>query len=121
MADNIVPWSDRSDDDCVDDLLGFIADATGEGAPELEVDADYGSVADDFDPQDIVNEIVSNVFTSREQMGVLGHFILAGEVIHENGEATLMVVTSDNLPDWVARGMIMSADDYISEGLLDPE
>ena len=30
-----------------------------------------------------------------------------------------MVVTSDNLPEWVARGMIMAADDYIAGGILE--
>ena len=119
MTDNFIPWNERSDDDSIDDLLGFIAGAVDESASELEVAEDI--TADDFDPVDIANEIVANVFASRDQMGVLGHFILAGEVIHENGEATLMVVTSDNLPDGVARGMIMSADDYISEGMLDSD
>ena len=42
-----------------------------------------------------------------------------GEIINADGEAQLMVVTSDNLPEWVSRGMIMTADDYLAGGILE--
>ena len=110
MSEDFVPWSERGDDDNVDDLLGLLADALEDSEP-----SDATTVH--AEPDDMVNDLVSNVFAARGETGILGHFIFAGEVIGEDGFAHLMVVTSDNLPDWVARGMIMTADDYIAGGI----
>lgn len=112
MSEDFVPWSERGDDDNVDDLLGLLADA-------LEDSQSADATTFHTQPDDIVNELVSNVFAARGETGVLGHFIFAGEIIGENGDPYLMVVTSDNLPDWVARGMVMAADDYIAEGVIE--
>lgn len=109
MSEDVVPWSDRSDDESVDDLLGLLADAL----EETKAPTKHGT------PSEVVDELVSNVFDSRGETGILGHFIFAGEVIDEDGTAHLMVVTSDNMPEWVARGMIMAADDYIAGGAID--
>ena len=113
MSEDFVPWSERGDDDNVDDLLGLLADALEDSKPSAD------STTLHADPNELVNELVSNVFAARGETGVLGHFIFAGEVIGEDGFAHLMVVTSDNLPDWVARGMVMAADDYIAGGIVE--
>ncbi len=112
MSEDFVPWSERDDDDNVDDLLGLLADA-------LEDSQSSDATVLHTQPDDMVNELVSNVFAARGETGVLGHFIFVGEIIGENGDPHLMVVTSDNLPDWVARGMIMAADDYIAGGVIE--
>lgn len=114
MSEDFVPWSERNDDDSVDDLLGLLAGALEEPSSSLD---DFGeNMVQHDDPAQIVNDLVSNVFEARNEIGVIGHFIFAGEVIGEDGVAHMMVVTSDNLPDWVARGMIMTADDHIAMG-----
>jgi adenosylcobinamide amidohydrolase len=105
MSEDFVPFSERGDDDSDDDLIGMIADA---------VDASNKGTA-----ENIINELVDSVFEARGEGGILGNFIFAGEVIGEDGTANLMVVTSDNLPDWVARGMIMAADDFIAGGIIE--
>tara|TARA_Y100000004_G_scaffold148100_1_gene169507 strand:+ start:761 stop:1111 length:351 start_codon:yes stop_codon:yes gene_type:complete len=103
MADDFVPWSERADDDNVDDLIAMLSDAV-QGQPETS-------------GQDVVGKIIDDVFESRgEDVGIIGNFVLIGEIIDEEGQANLMVVTSDNLPEWIARGMIKLADEYISQG-----
>lgn len=100
MSD-MVPFGERGDEDSVDDLLGLLADAA-----EMQQEENNSNV---------VNELVGNIFKAQgEDGGILGNFILIGEVINADGEANLMVVTSEGLPEWVARGMIMTADDYIA-------
>lgn len=115
MSEDFVPWSERSDDDSVDDLLGLLADAV-EANAELD---ELEGVNVHANSTDLANDLLSNVFAAREESGIVGHFIMVAEVIGENGDPHLMVVTSDNLPEWVARGMIMSADDYIAGGILE--
>jgi hypothetical protein len=108
MSEDIVPWSERSDDDSVDNLIGLFADAL----EETETLGKHGT------PSEMINALASNIFDSRGETGILGHFIFAGEVIDEDGSANLMVVTSSNMPSWVARGMVMAADDYIAGGAI---
>jgi hypothetical protein len=103
MSEDFVPWSERADDDNVDDLIAMLSDAVrGE---------------DETTGQDLVDNIISDVFQSRgEDVGIIGNFVLVGEIIDENGQANLMVVTSDKLPEWIARGMLTVADEYITHG-----
>ena len=115
MSEDFVPWSERSDDDSVDDLLGLLAEAVEAQAVKEESEG----VHLHDNSTDLAHDLLSNVFAARQESGVVGHFIMAAEVIGENGDPHLMVVTSDNLPEWVARGMIMAADDYIAGGLLE--
>jgi|SRR6056300_1649750 hypothetical protein len=98
-----VPFSERDDEDSVDDLLAMLADA----------------VTDTDSPQDMVHELVNNVFESTDQIAVLGNFVFIGEIVDEEGLSRLMVVTSDNLPEWIARGMMSTAEDYIMGGPLE--
>ena len=101
--EGFVPWSERGDDDNVDDLIAMMA-----GAVNNEINTE-GS--------DIAGDIVDNVLKSKGQdIGILGNFVLIGEIIGEDGDASLMVVTSDKLPEWIARGMLMVADEFISCG-----
>ena len=101
--EGFVPWSERGDDDNVDDLIAMMA-----GAVNNEINTE-GS--------DIAGDIVDNVLKSKGQdIGILGNFVLIGEIIGEDGDASLMVVTSDKLPEWFARGMLMGADEFISGG-----
>ena len=106
MSEDIVPWSERSDDDSVDNLIGLVSASLD----ETESLTKHGT------PSELINELASNIFDSRGETGILGHFIFSGEVIGEDGSANLMVVTSSNMPSWVARGMVMAADDYIAGG-----
>jgi hypothetical protein len=98
-----VPFSERDDEDSVDDLLAMLAEA----------------VSETDNPQDMVHELVGNIFDSTGQSAVLGNFVFIGEIVDENGLPRLMVVTSDNLPEWIARGMIMTAEDFIMGGPLE--
>ena len=98
-----VPFSERGDDDSVDDLLAIIQDAIN------PVD----------NAEELVEELVGAVMQNIENMGVLGNFVFIGEVVDANAQSTLMVVTSDNLPDWIARGMMMTAEEYIIGGLTE--
>ena len=101
--EGFVPWSERGDDDNVDALIAMMA-----GAVNNEINTE-GS--------DIAGDIVDNVLKSKGQdIGILGNFVLIGEIIGEDGDASLMVVTSDKLPEWIARGMLMVADEFISGG-----
>tara|TARA_R110000868_G_scaffold164477_1_gene397137 strand:+ start:175 stop:519 length:345 start_codon:yes stop_codon:yes gene_type:complete len=108
MSEDFVPWSELGDDDSVDALLGVVADALQEN----------DSPTKNSTPTEMVNDLVSNVFDARGETGILGHFIFAGEVLDADGSFNLMVVTSDNLPEWVARGMVLATDDYIAGGAL---
>lgn len=110
MSKDYIPFSERGDDDSIDDLLGMMAEA---------IKSDTENVEAFSGTNEIVNDLVSNVFASKGDMGVLGNFVLVGEVIGGDGNAHLLVVTSDNLPEWVSRGMIMAADDYIASGFLE--
>jgi len=98
-----VPFSERDDEDSVDDLLAMLAEAT------KQID----------EPQDMVHELVGNIFDASGQTAVLGNFVFIGEIVDEEGLPRLMVVTSDNLPEWIARGMIMTAEDFILGGPIE--
>lgn len=101
-----VPFSERSDEDSVDDILEMMASA-------LQDTEEYSS-------EEIVHNLVSKVFEERgDDISILGNFVFIGEIINADGEAQLMVVTSENLPEWVSRGMIMTADDYLAGGILE--
>lgn len=101
-----VPFSEREEKDSVDDLLGILSEAAEIAMAESN--------------SKVVNDLVGNIFkTQGDDGGILGNFILVGEVIDSGGEASLMVVTSEGLPEWVARGMIMTADDYITGGMFE--
>jgi len=103
MSDTQKPFSSRDEEESVDDLLDMMAQAL--------------NVEEDASAEDMVNDLVSRIFEERgDRIGVLGNFIFMGEIINADGVPEFMVVTSDNLPEWVARGMIMTADDYLSVG-----
>lgn len=64
-------------------------------------------------------EFIDAMLEEREEYGILGDFVFVGEIIDPEGMAHLMVVTSDRLVEWKARGMMMAADDYISGGMIE--
>lgn len=102
MSEDFVPFSERGDDDNIDDFIEMFKNAVT-GAESEESESPDG--------------FISDVFSSKgENVGILGNFVLIGETIDEEGKAHLMVVTSDGLPDWTARGLIMVADDCIAQG-----
>lgn len=45
---------------------------------------------------------------------MVGNFVLSAEVIDADGESSVLVVTSDNVPEWIARGLILVAEDYLT-------
>ena len=95
-----VPFNEREDNDSIDDLIGTLTN-NGEAMIDANQTAD--------------NALVENILKSRiDDVDMLGSFILVGEIIDSEGNSSLMVTTSENLPDWVARGMIMVADDFIA-------
>ena len=95
-----VPFNEREDNDSIDDLIGTLTNND-----EAMIDAN----------QTADNALVENILKSRiDDVDMLGSFILVGEIIDSEGNSSLMVTTSENLPDWVARGMIMVADDFIA-------
>lgn len=101
--EEFVPFEDRDDEDLVDDLLASLAQA-------LEATSD--------EKLDMINELVS-VVASRDEADnpIIGNFVLVAEVINGDGDANLMVATSDNLPEWIARGLLMMAEEYIATGM----
>tara|TARA_R100000005_G_C4988545_1_gene196346 strand:+ start:1050 stop:1376 length:327 start_codon:yes stop_codon:yes gene_type:complete len=105
MEDNFKPWSERNDDDSVDDLIAAFAEAmqTNDGTT--------------IPAEDVVDRVLEKAWGETEDNGVLGNFVFIGEVISPKGNGHLMVVTSDNLPHWIARGMIATADDHLSYGI----
>lgn len=70
-------------------------------------------------PQEMVHSLVSNIFEEAEQPGILGNFIFIGEIIDDDGSPRLMVVKSDQLPDWIARGMLMTAEEFLITGFIE--
>ena len=95
MAED-VPFRERGDEDSIDDILEMMASALQD--------------TEECSSQEIVHNLVSKVFEERgDDIGVLGNFVFIGEIINADGEAQLMVVTSDNLPEWVSRGMPLSS------------
>ena len=101
--EGFVPWSERGDDDNVDDFIAMMADVANANS--------------NTEGSDIVGDIVDDVLKSKGQdIGILGNFVLIGEIIGDDGDANLMVVTSDKLPEWIARRMLMVADEFISSG-----
>ena len=98
-----VPFSERDDDDSIDDLLAMINDA----------------IVTTDNPEEMIQEVIGDVLQNHEAAGVLGNFVFIGEVVGNDGEVCLMVATSENLPDWIARGMLMTAEEFIMGGMLE--
>lgn len=70
-------------------------------------------------PTELVHGIVNNFMTATDEMSVLGNFIFVGEIIDSEGDPRLIFVTSDNLPEWVARGMLATAEDMMYDRMMD--
>jgi hypothetical protein len=102
MSDS-TPFDERDEEDSVDDLIAMLADAVHETS----------------NPTDMVHEIIGTAMDANESAGVLGNFVFIGEIIDSEGSANLMVITSEGLPEWIARGMMMTAEDYIIGGVIE--
>lgn len=63
----------------------------------------------------LVDDLVNNIIEkSGADNPIIGNFILVSEIIDAEGDPHLMVATSERLPEWIARGMLSVADDYLS-------
>jgi hypothetical protein len=98
--------SEDYQDDDLDSLLDTIAKVAEEVA--AATDDRFATT------ESIINDIISAASTKNENFGLIGNFVFAGEIIDHDGNHHLMVLTSENLPEWVARGMLLSADEYIA-------
>jgi len=105
MGESFKPWSERNDDDSVDDLIAAFADAM-QGENEISAD-------------EIVDKVLESAWGHGEEGAVLGNFVFVGEIISPKGDGHLMVVTSEGLPHWISRGMIATADDYLASGIIE--
>lgn len=101
--EEVNPFNELGGEDSVDELLASLAQA-------LEAQA--------HEEREMIHELVNTV-VSREEADnpIVGNFVLVAEVISQEGEANLMVATSENLPEWIARGLLMMAEEYIATGL----
>lgn len=70
-------------------------------------------------PTELVHGIVNNFMTATDEISVLGNFIFVGEIIDTEGDPRLIFVTSDNLPEWIARGMLATAEDMMYDRMMD--
>lgn len=70
-------------------------------------------------PSELVSNLVGQIMNAAEEASVLGNFVFIGEIIDTEGIPRLIFVTSDNLPEWVARGMIATAEDMFYDGMMD--
>jgi hypothetical protein len=104
MGESFKPWSERDDDDSVDDLIAAFANAM-QGDEEISAD-------------EVVEKVLESAWGT-EEGAVLGNFVFVGEVISPRGDGHLMVVTSEGLPHWISRGMIATADDYLASGIIE--
>ncbi len=104
MSDDYIPWDERGDDDSIDDIIGMFRSAM---------------VPDPSSEEVVLDEVVSKAWKNFEDAGILGNYVFVGEVIAKDGTPQLMVMTSDDLPSWIARGMVSTADDYLAAGLLE--
>ena len=69
-------------------------------------------------PEDLVTDFLGKIIEENDNFGILGNFVVVGEIIDNEGKSHFMVVTSDNLPEWISKGMLVSAMDYLSAGDL---
>lgn len=67
-------------------------------------------------PIELAYGVINNITTATDEISVLGNFIFVGEIIDSDGDPRLIFVTSDNLPEWVARGMLSTAEDMLYNG-----
>jgi len=105
VTDEYKPWDERSDDDSVDDIVAMFRSALN---PEEIPSEEF-----------VLDEVVGRAWRNFEEAGLLGNYVFVGEVINKEGVPQLMVMTSDDLPSWIARGMLHTADDYLGSGLLE--
>lgn len=70
-------------------------------------------------PSELVSNLVGQIMNAAEEASVLGNFVFIGEIIDTEGIPRLIFVTSDNLPEWVARGMIATAEDMLYDGMIE--
>ncbi len=104
MGESFKSWSERGDDDSVDDLIAAFANAM-QGEEEISA-------------AEVVDKVLESAWGT-EEGAVLGNFVFVGEVISPRGDGHLMVVTSEGLPHWISRGMIATADDYLASGIIE--
>lgn len=99
MSDNGNNFSDIPDDANIDDLLAVLSDAVDNNARQ-----DRG-----------INEIVNSIVDKAgDDVLMLGNFVMSAEIIDSEGGSSVLVVTSDNIPEWIARGLILVAEDYLT-------
>lgn len=80
---------------------------------------DEGNMLEVGSPTELVHGIVNNFMTATDEISVLGNFIFVGEIIDTEGDPRLIFVTSDNLPEWIARGMLATAEDMMYDRMMD--
>ena len=90
-------FNEMSEDDSVDELVQTLSEAISNDKEESIV-------------EDLVNKIIAKCGVENP---IIGNFIVVAEVITAEGDPHLMVSTSDRLPDWIARGMLAVAEDFI--------
>jgi len=99
MSDIGNNFSDIPDDANIDDLLAVLSDAVDNNARQ-----DRG-----------INEIVNSIVDKAgDDVLMLGNFVMSAEIIDSEGGSSVLVVTSDNIPEWIARGLILVAEDYLT-------
>lgn len=99
MSDSGNNFSEIPDDANIDDLLAVLSDAVDNNARQ-----DRG-----------INEIVNSIVDKAgDEVLMLGNFVMSAEIIDSEGGSSVLVVTSDNIPEWIARGLILVAEDYLT-------
>ena len=88
------PWSQRSE-------VSSVESASGNNLQKHD------------NPEDLVTDFLGKIIEENDNFG-----ILVGEIVDNDGKSHLMVVTSENLPEWISKGMLLSAMDYLSVGDL---
>lgn len=108
--DQLVEYLLEAYDDAVN--ASTVLDALEDAADEAEDDEleDFDGSADVF-----VSDIITSFFDENENVGVLGNYVLVAEIIDDDGKGELVVLTSDNLPTWVSRGMLLVADEHLMD------
>lgn len=99
MGDSDNNFSEMSGEDNIDDLLATLSEAIGEKTGQ---------------PAGIGEVVKSIVDKAGDDVLMVGNFVLSAEVIDADGESSVLVVTSDNVPEWIARGLILVAEDYLT-------
>ena len=93
------PWSQRSE-------VSSVESASGNNLQKHD------------NPEDLVTDFLGKIIEENDNFGILGNFVVFGEIVDNDGKSHLMVVTSENLPEWISKGMLLSAMDYLSVGDL---